>query len=107
MKRLIARRPLLFAISIGAALGLNACVAYDGGYGRGYQAYDVYYDNHYGPVRDGYWNDDGWFYYRDTRSREWRRDDGRHFRRDAADGYHSSRMHDRRDERGSHRRTRE
>jgi len=108
MKRLISRRPLLFAVSIGAAIGLSACTTYyDDGYGyAGNNSYDVWYDNYYGQVRDGYWSDDGWYYYRDSRSRDYRRDDGRHFRRDAADGYHSSHMYDGRHRRGENRRTR-
>ncbi len=81
-------------------MGLSACTDYYGGagVGYGYNDYDdLYYDNYYGPVREGYWNTDGWYYYRDRATRQYRRDDGRHFRRDAANGYHSSRMHRGRD----------
>ncbi len=90
------KRALIFAIPLVAILGLSGCAGYYGGAGAGYgyNGYDdLYYDNYYGSVRDGYWNNDGWYYYRDRATRQYRRDDGRHFRRDAADGYHSMRMH--------------
>jgi len=93
----------LVAGTVVASLSLAACeddpgyyhhhrglAAYDGGY-------DIYYDDYYGPVYDGYWGGDGWFYYRSGRDRPFVRDEQRHFRRDHADGYHSSHMHDWRD----------
>lgn len=97
------KRALILSIAFGAVLGLSGCTGYYGGagVGYGYNDYDdLYYDNYYGPVSEGYWNTDGWYYYRDRTSRQYRRDDGRHFRRDAADGYHSSRMHRGRDSHG-------
>jgi len=94
------KRALILSIAFGALVGLGGCTGYYGGagVGYGYNAYDdLYYDNYYGPVSYGYWGNDGWYYYRDRVSRQYRRDDGRHFRRDAADGYHASRMHRGRD----------
>lgn len=103
----VSRRFLLFAAVSGAAAGLSACADYYGGagVGYGYNDYDdLYYDNYYGPVSEGYWDSDGWYYYRDRTTRRYRRDDGRHFRRDAANGYQSSRMRRGRDSnRGSRR----
>ena len=49
----------------------------------------VYYDGFYGPYWDGYWGPDGFFYFYDNVGRRYHRDDGHHFRRDAANGYHS------------------
>ena len=94
------KRAIVLSAALAAVMGLSGCTGYYGGAGVGY-AYndydDLYYDNYYGPVRDGYWSNDGWYYYRDHTTRQYRRDDGRHFRRDAADGYHSARMHRGRD----------
>jgi len=59
--------------------------------------YDVWYDNYYGNVYDGYWGDDGWYYYRPTRDHAFVRDEARHFRRDRADGYVTFHAHDWRD----------
>ena len=95
MTQSVSKRSLLFAAVLAAAT-LSACTGYYGGagVGYGYNDYDdLYYDNYYGPVHEGYWNADGWYYYRDRATRQYRRDDGRHFRRDAANGYHSSRIH--------------
>ena len=47
--------------------------------------YDGYYDGSYGAFNDGYWGNDGAFYYADGQ-RTWHRDDGNHFRRDTGDG---------------------
>jgi len=87
-------------IGIGSAvlattlLGASACASYDEGYGyrdhhRGRVAvsyYDGYYDGYYGPVRDGYWGGDSFFYYRTGRGGPWIVDRGNHFRRDMFDG---------------------
>ena len=53
--------------------------------GPGPVVYDAYYNNYYGPYTSGYWNRDGYFYYRDS-SNTYRRDDARHFRRDPYNG---------------------
>jgi len=55
--------------------------------------YDLFYDDYYGPVVDGYWGDDGFFYYRDRLDHPYRRDDGHHMRRDPVSGYHSFHVH--------------
>ena len=45
------------------SVALPACASYDhGGY-----AYNAYYDDAYGPYYDGYWGDDGFFWYRGDR----------------------------------------
>ncbi|MEO8927136.1 MAG: hypothetical protein ABI306_08220, partial [Caulobacteraceae bacterium] len=72
-----------------AALGLLVGCAggpgyYGGGPGVGVNiAYDGYYDGFYGPIYDGYWRGRS-FYWRDRDDHPFRRDDGRHFRRAAA-----------------------
>ena len=90
----------LVAGTVIASVSLAACedgpyyhhhdhmgVVADGGY-------DVWYDNSYGAVYDGYWGDDGMYYYRPSRDRPFVRDDAHHFRRDHADGYNTVHMHD-------------
>jgi hypothetical protein len=80
------------ALAAAAALILSACADYYGDDyalypGRGYATADaIYYDNAYGPLYDGYWDGDV-FYYRVTPSGAYLRDDARHFRRDYYDGY--------------------
>ena len=87
------KKMLVIAASLLALTGMSACAEYDYGHGPGrYAAYDLYYDGYYGPVSEGYWGGDGWFWYRDS-TRHWRRDDGRHFRRDTYNGYHPYRVH--------------
>jgi hypothetical protein len=63
----------------GNTLALNAGVAPG--------VYDGFYDDYYGPFYDGYWGDDGLFYYSDGAG-GFRRDDGNHFRHEGADGFH-------------------
>ena len=80
------RRILLAASLAGVLAGAGACAdgyGYRGGVALGY---DGYYDDFYGPVYDGYWRNDGYYYYRPGRGRPYVRDDGRHFRRDAFPG---------------------
>ena len=74
-----------------AAVTLASCA---GGYGYGTgvyaggaYAYDGYYDDFYGPIHDGYWGDDGFFYFRGSPGdRRFRRGDAAHFRRGPAAG---------------------
>jgi hypothetical protein len=54
--------------------------------------YDGYYDGSYGAFNDGYWGNDGAFYYADG-ERNWHRDDANHFRRDRGDGTTWSQIH--------------
>lgn len=58
--------------------------------------YDAYYDDSYGPFNDGYWGDDGYFWYSDANN-GWHRDEGHHFSRTASTGFHHVRG------RGTHR----
>ncbi|GAA0337232.1 hypothetical protein GCM10009087_54560 [Sphingomonas oligophenolica] len=77
------KKNLLVALCTLSALPLGACAD---GYGYGGvsagipYAYNGYYDDFYGPVYDGYWGDDGGFYYRSTaHDRRYRRGDSAHF----------------------------
>jgi len=65
------------ALLLGATM-LSGCATYDGFAYGGY--YDGYYDNYYGPYIDGYWANDGFFWYRGP-DHIYHRDDGSHFRR--------------------------
>jgi hypothetical protein len=90
----------LACLLIGAAAIVSVAACADDYYGEGYghaspYYYDGYYDDFYGPAYGGYWGSDGFFYYQQNgRDRTYIRDDGRHFRRDAATGYHSFHMRD-------------
>jgi hypothetical protein len=84
---------LLIALCVTLpALPLAACA--DGYYGGGAYAgsayaYNGYYDDYYGPVYDGYWGDDGAFYYRGSdHDRHFHRGDPAHFSHDGAAGGH-------------------
>ncbi|HEY5290170.1 MAG TPA: hypothetical protein VIJ59_09065 [Caulobacteraceae bacterium] len=57
--------------------------------------YDGYYDGSYGPIYDGYWGDNGAFFYRTSENDHWRRGDTTHFRRDAAPGFNHMQGHTR------------
>jgi hypothetical protein len=82
-------------LAIGAALALSACASSGGGYGgggapNGYYdgaGYNAYYDDAYGPFYDGYWDGDVFLFSRGI-GRPFERDEGRHFHRSAADGFH-------------------
>lgn len=79
------------ALCAGSTLGLSACVS--DGYGPAYgvdvgwgtpYAYDAWYDGYYGPLYDGYWGDDGYFYYRrGDHEHSFHRADRDHVRREA------------------------
>lgn len=76
-------------VSIAAAALLCSC-AEEYGYGYGPDvavAYNGYYDDYYGPIYDGYWEGDA-FYYRPSAGGSFRRDEGQHFRHEAASGFH-------------------
>ena len=68
-----------------AALCLSAC-AYGPGLGPGPMGFDAYYDGAYGPFDDGYWGDDGGFYYASGPDHHFLRDEGHHFSHVAANG---------------------
>jgi hypothetical protein len=69
-----------------AAALLAGCAS--GPYGPGPVAsgYDGYYDGYYGPIYDGYWRGDH-FWWRDGAGHPFRRDNARHFSRSAATGF--------------------
>jgi hypothetical protein len=52
----------------------------------GPEYYDGYYDGFYGPFNDGYWGDDGFFWYSGG-DRAWHRDENHHFQRMAGNGF--------------------
>jgi hypothetical protein len=57
--------------------------------------YDGYYDGSYGAFDDGYWGDDGFFWYRGG-DHGFHRDEAHHFQRTAGNGFnhiHGSGMH--------------
>ena len=59
----------------------------DVGFRAGGPAYsNGYYDGSYGAFNDGYWGNDGFFWY-SGRDRVWHRDEGRHFRRQGGPGF--------------------
>ncbi len=75
-------------LSAGAFVLLAGCAGpryVGGGFG-----YDGYYDDHYGPIYDGYWGDGDVFYYRAHPHGRYIRDTGGHFRHDGngVTGYH-------------------
>ena len=65
----------------GAGLQIDASVPY---------AYDGWYDGSYGPIYDGYWGDDGYFYYRHAEGEgAYVRGDRTHFMHQAPQGPHN------------------
>ena len=76
--------PLILAAALTASLaGLAACTTGHGAVGVNLAAggpdyYDGYYDGFYGPFNDGYWGNDGAFWYSDSAS-SFHRDEGHHF----------------------------
>ena len=55
--------------------------------------YDGYYDEHYGPISDGYWGGDGAFYYQAGEGHAYHRDDEHHVWRQAGAGRHNIHGH--------------
>jgi hypothetical protein len=80
MKRLI----IGLAVALGS-LSLAACAEDGYGYGRlswSSYPYSGWYDNYYGPIYDGYWGTDNYFYYRrQSQDNRYYRDRQQHFRR--------------------------
>jgi hypothetical protein len=72
------------ALAASALLALAGCVSPGGPV-----YYDGYYDGYYGPLYDGYWGDDNFFYYSGGPGRPFVRDEGHHFQRGAASGFNS------------------
>ena len=85
--------------ALGSTLLLGGC-AYDEGYHHHHDYvsvdadYDGYYDDFYGPVADGYWGEDNFFYYTDAPGHPYRRDTDHHFRHDnGGNGFHTIHGH--------------
>lgn len=96
------------ALVAAAALSMTACADMDGHHDHFAHAdsyagvyADGYYDDFYGPVDTGYWGDDGAFMYRGA-DQQFHRDDAGHFRKDAAQGYHTVHTHATRPGNGGH-----
>lgn len=71
-------------LAASALLALAACVSAEGPV-----YYDGYYDGYYGPMYDGYWGDDNFFYYSRGRGQPFVRDEGNHFQHGAGPGFNS------------------
>jgi hypothetical protein len=86
------KRTLTIALLALSSVPLSACA---GGYGMqvGYAepyAYDGWYDGSYGPIYDGYWGNDGYFYYRHAEGEgAYVRGDRNHFAHQAPQGPHN------------------
>lgn len=86
------KRAVTFALLALSSVPLAACA---GGYGVqvGFAqpyAYDGWYDGAYGPVYDGYWGTDGYFYYRHAEGEgAFVRGDRTHFLHQAPSGPHN------------------
>ena len=81
----------IFFTAIAAMLLVGGCT--DGGHDRvdvavagGPDNYDGYYDGFYGTFNDGYWGNDGAFWYSGG-DRIFHRDEAHHFQRTAANGF--------------------
>jgi len=84
-------KSMAFTLAIaGISIALSSCASPYSVAGSGFASagYDTYYDDAYGPLYDGYWGDDGGFYYRGGADRPFIRDGGGHFRHGAASGFH-------------------
>ncbi len=76
-------RIFLFSLAV-CAMPLGGCEdGYDASLAMGWNAYpyDAWYDNYYGPIYDGYWGQDNYFYFR-------LRPEERAFRRGGRDHFH-------------------
>ncbi|WP_157081191.1 hypothetical protein [Novosphingobium naphthalenivorans] len=79
------KRPVILTCLAASVLSLSAC--YDG-YGShvsvGWSTYPYYgwYDDFYGPIYDGYWADNIFYYRLSPQDRAFRRGDPQHFRRE-------------------------
>jgi hypothetical protein len=87
MRKLIIAAPVILApllLALAACEGPGAAGVSVAAGGPGY--YDGYYDGFYGPFNDGYWGNDGFFWYSDARH-AFHRDEGHHFQRTASAGF--------------------
>jgi hypothetical protein len=83
----------LMLVVASISIALSSCTPPNSLAGSGFASlgYDTYYDDAYGPFYDGYWGDDGGFYYRGDADRPFIRDGGGHFSHRAAGGFHGVR----------------
>jgi hypothetical protein len=95
-KEISMKTVVIAACAASVAMLVAACADEDEHYraDEGYYAaagpvgYDGYYDDYYGPFYDGYWGGDGVFYYSTGPDHHMQRDEGHHFRRNSAEGFH-------------------
>jgi hypothetical protein len=76
-------------LPLAALLLLAGCATrqrVDVGFRGGPGVYDGYYDGYYGGFNDGYWGNDGFFWY-SGRDQVWHLDEDRHFRREGGSGF--------------------
>ncbi len=77
--------PILLCSLALCIMPFGGCAdGYDTNLAMGWNAYpyDAWYDNYYGPIYDGYWGQDDFFYFRVLPSeRTFRRGDRNHFHR--------------------------
>ena len=93
MKRLLAA--LLVTLPLATLAACDDGYGYGGvGYASTPYAYNGYYDGFYGPIYDGYWGSDRYFYYRrNADDRRFYRGDLGHFDRERARGEGWREMH--------------
>jgi hypothetical protein len=74
-------RLIVAAAAALVSLPLAGCATgYGDVYAGGPYGYDGFYDDYYGPIYDGYWGSDGFFYYRGgAHEQRFRRGDSSHF----------------------------
>jgi hypothetical protein len=86
---------ILYAALAGAVLaGCSDGYGYRSGVAVSADYYDTgYYDGYYGPFYDGYWANDGYFYYSPGTGRPFVRDRHRHFRHNAHRGFNQFHGH--------------
>jgi hypothetical protein len=83
-KEFIMNNTLKTVLAASALLALAACASVNGPV-----YYDGYYDGYYGPLYDGYWGDDNFFYYSGGPGQPFVADRGNHFQRGAVAGFNS------------------
>jgi len=82
-------KSLALALAITSiSIVLPACASRDLRGGVASLGYDAYYDDAYGPFYDGYWGDDGAYYYCNGAGRPFVRDGGGHFQHAPSAGFH-------------------
>jgi hypothetical protein len=89
------KHALTIALLALGSVPLASCAGGPGmAYGPGPYEYDGWYDGAYGPIYDGYWGDDGYFYYRHQEGEgAFVRGDREHFSRQSPGAGNFQHMH--------------